>query len=376
MPSSKTTRKRAAHREFQKKLAAEREAADRARPVGEVKTFTTKKNHRGSRSKTTHHYQQWDGTTWKNISKEEYEARIKPKKDPIATDKPVVNESQITKPPIPPTPPAKKLPKPLRYPYEATNNTQDYIQFSVHDYQRGGLTGGPLKTESLGTITLPVPSQISDSNSANFGSGTMNTFQQQGLGIARGIMDGNFTGVGDQVKNLVGDVVGSDLAKQYFALQAVNSIGGNLTLDQLLARSTGNIINPNMELLFSGPSLRQFKFSFKFTPRFQKEGDEVRMIIKAFKKNMSPKGGSGMFLKTPNIFQIKYLGNGGNDHRFLNKFKLCALTSMNVNYSADGVHATYHDETPVSMTMDLSFQELTPVYNEDYDYEAIGGVGY
>ena len=49
---------------------------------------------------------------------------------------------------------------------------------------------------------------------------------------------------------------------------------------------------------------------------------------------------------------------------------------MNVNYSADGVHATYHDETPVSMTMDLSFQELTPVYNEDYDYEAPGGVGY
>ena len=375
MPSSKTIRKRAANREFQKKLAAEREAADRARPVGEVKTFTTKKNQRGSRTKITNHYQQWDGKTWKNISKEEYDAKIKPKKEPISTNKPVVNESQITKPPIPPIPPSKKLPKSLRYPYEATNNTQDYIQFSVHNYQRGGLTGGPLRTESLGTITLPVPSQISDSNSANFGSGTMNTFQQQGLEGTMQLMDGDFTGAGQTLNNLIGDAVGGGLAKQFMALQAVNSIGGNITLDQLLARNTGNIINPNMELLFSGPSLRQFKFSFKFTPRFEQEGDEVRMIIKAFKKNMSPKGG-GVFLRTPNIFQIKYLGNGGNDHRFLNKFKLCALTSMNVNYSADGVHATYHDETPVSMTMDLSFQELTPVYNEDYDYESKGGVGY
>lgn len=375
MPSNETVRRRSAARKKAEEAAKAREAADRARPVGEVKTFTTKKNLRGSRSKTTNHYQQWDGTTWKNISKEEYENKIKPKKDPITTNKPVVNENQITLPPIPPTPPAKKLPKSLRYPYEATNNTQDYIQFSVHSYQRGGLTGGPLRTESLGTITLPVPSQISDSNSANFGSGTMNKFQQQGLEGTMQLMDGNFTGAGQTLNDLIGNAVGGGLAKQFMALQAVNSLGGNISLDQLLARNTGNILNPNMELLFSGPSLRQFKFSFKFTPRFEKEGDEVRMIIKAFKKNMSPKGG-GVFLRTPNIFQIKYLGNGGNDHRFLNKFKLCALTSMNVNYSADGVHATYHDETPVSMTMDLSFQELTPVYNEDYDYESKGGVGY
>ena len=375
MPSNATIKRRAAARKKAEEAAKAREAADRARPVGEVKTFTTKKNQRGSRTKTTNHYQQWYGKTWKNISKEEYDAKIKPKKEPISTNKPVVNESQITKPPIPPIPPSKKLPKPLRYPYEATNNTQDYIQFSVHNYQRGGLTGGPLRTESLGTITLPVPSQISDSNSANFGSGTMNTFQQQGLQGTMQLMDGDFTGAGQTLNNLIGDAVGGGLAKQFMALQAVNSTGGNITLDQLLARNTGNIINPNMELLFSGPSLRQFKFSFKFTPRFEQEGNEVRMIIKAFKKNMSPKGG-GVFLRTPNIFQIKYLGNGGNDHRFLNKFKLCALTSMNVNYSADGVHATYHDETPVSMTMDLSFQELTPVYNEDYDYESKGGVGY
>jgi len=121
-----------------------------------------------------------------------------------------------------------------------------------------------------------------------------------------------------------------------------------------------------MELLFSGPGLRQFKFTFRFTPRYKEEGIEVKKIIKAFKRNMAPKGASGNFLSTPNIFQINYM-EGSNEHPFLNKFKLCALTNMSVNYTGDGVHATYVDGTPISMQMDLSFSELTPIYNEDYN---------
>jgi hypothetical protein len=131
-----------------------------------------------------------------------------------------------------------------------------------------------------------------------------------------------------------------------------------------------------MELLFSGPGLRQFKFTFKFTPRFEKEATEVKNIIKAFKRNMAPKGSGGDFLSTPNIFQIQYM-QGDRQHKFLNKFKLCALTNMSVNYTGDGVHATYYDGTPISMQMDLSFSELTPIYNEDYDdYGSDTGVGY
>ena len=47
----------------------------------------------------------------------------------------------------------------------------------------------------------------------------------------------------------------------------------------------------------------------------------------------------------------------------------------------DGVHATYVDGTPISMQMDLSFSELTPVYNEDYSEidkfeKGYLGVGY
>ena len=40
---------------------------------------------------------------------------------------------------------------------------------------------------------------------------------------------------------------------------------------------------------------------------------------------------------------------------------------MTVNYTGDGVYATYDNGTPVSMIMTLNFQELTPVYAEDYE---------
>ena len=51
---------------------------------------------------------------------------------------------------------------------------------------------------------------------------------------------------------------------------------------------------------------------------------------------------------------------------------------MSVNYTGEGTYATYDDGTPVSMIMDLSFKELTPIYDIDYDDELWkrNGVGF
>ena len=49
---------------------------------------------------------------------------------------------------------------------------------------------------------------------------------------------------------------------------------------------------------------------------------------------------------------------------------------MSTNYTGEGVYATYDDRTPVSMIMELSFKELQPIYDIDYDTrpgtEAVG----
>jgi len=277
----------------------------------------------------------------------------------------------------------------LRYPYSTIESNQDFIKFSAFKYKRNESAPGSserlvtrnqdnLKSELLGQILLPIPANLVDSNQTAYGEGNMNFLQEGGLSVAGSLMNLDAKEAGNSINQMISGITGGgnkNLVQNYFATQALNQIGGNLSLDQVLARSSGSVINPNMELLFKGPALRNFGFQFKFTPRFQKEAETVRTIIKAFKRNMAPKGSGGAFLKTPNIFEIQYEGKARN---YLNRIKLCALTNVQMNYTGDGTWATYNDGSPISMNMTLAFRELTPVYNEDY--EAYGdesdGVGY
>ena len=367
---------------LREEAAKKKAAADLAR-IDEVRT-TKVTNRRGRQTGTG--YEKWDGKKWVKIDKAEYDKLKKTKAAPVkekptspsAETKPS-NPTPAVPPPPPRNPPKKEEFEQLRYPKEVIGAGQDFIQFRIHTYKRGGVITRDDKTltdKSVGTIILPIPSQIGDNNTANFGAGNMNFAEEKIFGAAESGISGDLKGMATQALDLAGKVVGSGLAKKYFTSKAVQSLGSNISLEQILARTTGSIINPNMELLFSGPGLRQFKFTFKFTPRYDKESLEVKKIIKAFKRNMAPKGAGENFLRTPNIFQINYM-KGGGEHPFLNKFKLCALTNMSVNYTGDGVHATYYDGTPISMQMDLSFNELTPIYNEDYDdYGSDTGVGY
>ena len=142
----------------------------------------------------------------------------------------------------------------------------------------------------------------------------------------------------------------------------------------LMTRTTGAVMNPNMELLFSGPNLRTFSFNFQLAPRDKKEAETVVKIIRFFKQGMSPiRSKSRLFLRSPHTFRLAYkhkssrpdgeTNNSATDHPFLNKFKECALNSFGVNYTPQGQYSTYEDGVMTSYQMSMGFQELTPVYN-------------
>ena len=150
-----------------------------------------------------------------------------------------------------------------------------------------------------------------------------------------------------------------------------------------MARSTGQILNSNKELLFNGTKLREFAFQFTFTPRDAGESEQARKIIRKMKQAMSPGMGKSysenkkqsLFLNSPKLFLLRYL-KGGEDHPFLNSFKPCALTEFAVDYTGTGAYATYGDGTPVHMKVSMKFKETNPIYAEDYDKENLSGVGY
>ena len=139
-----------------------------------------------------------------------------------------------------------------------------------------------------------------------------------------------------------------------------------------------------MELLFNGVTLRSFNFTFDLAPRDEPESLIIKKIIRVFKKYMAAKttsanSGNGLFIASPDVFQLTYK-KGNTDHPFLHTFKPMALLNASVNYTGSGVYATYRDGTPVHMQLSLSFQELNPIYNEDYDdienNAELGGVGF
>ena len=284
--------------------------------------------------------------------------------------------------------------KAFRYPLKNIDVSDDYLQIESYDYvpPRLNLSATSFAQNSSddvgygnriirGTVILPIPEGIQDSNIAGWGSGDMGPLQTIAMGAAIGVVSGEniAKSINGAVKNLFTKAtaasqiaIGQDALQTYFASQAAQALLGGSDFNQNLSRSTGAVFNSNTELLFSGVSLRSgFSFSFDLVPRSKKESDEIKDIIRFFKSESAAQkgaiggGAAGLFLKSPSVFQLKYM-SGGKPHPFLNQFKICALNAMSVNYTASGTYATYSDATPVHMQMTLTFQELTPIYREDY----------
>ena len=237
-------------------------------------------------------------------------------------------------------------------------------------------------------IELPIPQEVNDANSVTWGEDSLNIFQLAGLAAAQRIMTNpgeSFQQVsqllqqGIPLPSLDDDTKNAVLAG--ISGQAINALGGNVSPGSVIARATGQILNSNLELLFKGVNLRSFPFSVTFSPRNYDEAIRVKTIIRYLKQTMAPKtgvegGGTGIFLKSPDVFSLRYL-HKGDDHPFLNSFKLCALTGLSVNYTNAGTYASYDGGTPVNIRMNMTFKELNPIYSEDY--EGMGdadGVGF
>jgi len=237
-------------------------------------------------------------------------------------------------------------------------------------------TSDARKKNILGTVRLPMTGALSESNSVGWGPDNLSALSLAGARLASagidiftgGNIDDIFAEAGDTIQNLIGDI-SKEQIKTFFAGEAV---GANI-----FTRGTGMILNPNLELLFNGPNLRTFQYSFNFIPREPAEARNIRNIIRFFKQNMAPKRDSGgTFLESPNIFQLKYLTDGGEDHPFLNHIKLTALTNFTVNYTPSNQYMTYEEnKSMTAYQVGMTFNELEPVLFDDFNEgEIVGAV--
>jgi len=309
----------------------------------------------------------------------------------------------------------ENYPENIRYP-ENINQGQDHMVISQFKYvvpdvfksgfdstNAGNILGdislsarqfGTVKTDSKGSVTLPMPSNISEANETGWGSNELSTLSAAalatGVGLAGDITNLDFAGVKTNLGQGLQGVRGAaaskaivDLATLNAGAKIVSTLGLNVDPSAFRSRATGTVVNPNLELLFQGPKLRSFQFQIKMTPRSQKEAQNIRRIIKFFKKGMAAQrsniGENSFFLGAPNVFQIRFMSNG-KQLKSITQIKTCALTNFTVDYTADGLYASYEDSSangsqPIATNITMSFSELTPIYEDNYGADDHVGFG-
>jgi len=323
----------------------------------------------------------------------------------------------------------KQKDKSLRYPLARLNNDSDYLQIQILEFKAPDINFSSLfndvnliddpqnkgkkkfdknlfkegvdfqlptisesttdkdKKKIKHTILLPIPEQITDATQIGWGEGTLNPAEAFGIQFGNRFQDNPRDALSSAIQALAAGVGGMS-AEQRRAITnaisatAIGALGGNVSANQLISRATGQVFNPNLELLFDGVGLRNFGFNFEFFPRNKKEAEQVIKIIRTMKKAMSAKktasGNSavkGIFIGAPDIFKLTYM-KGNKPHPFLNSFKPMALVDMQMNYTGSNTYSTFYDGMPTHLTMSLAFKELNPIYAEEYDEETFNGPLY
>ena len=309
----------------------------------------------------------------------------------------------------------------LTYPIDMISNRQDTLQITEIIYKpptedifsgganiteilTKGLTRGSVKKDVGAKIILPMPNNAQDSNNVSWGEdNNMNSLTTAAIGTilnnpggtAAGLVASNITEFLAKLKKLpgLGNIVGQlpkaalladlgsraagggaeseNMLKSALTSYILQKYGFEVSPESILARGLGVVPNSNMQLLFNNVTLRGFNFSYLMSPRSKDEAKVVNQIIRTFKQGMAAKkrnlqaGGASLFLGTPNVYKLEY--KSGNDPiKGMNKFKICALKGFAVNYSPNGKWSAYEGGQPSSVTMTMTFQELEPIYNTDY----------
>ena len=224
---------------------------------------------------------------------------------------------------------------------------------------------------SIGSVTLPIPSQLTDTNNVSWNNSTMNDLEMAGIRAGGDIM--NSGKPLEAVQKIIDDGLTSLQNNTGNAKTLIQSLilgqlpGINKRPNEVLGRFAGQIINPNLELIFGGPTLRSFQYSFRLTPRNDKETQAVRSIIRFFKQGMSIKENpTNLFLSAPNVFQPRFYNKEGRQHTFINTIKKCACTSFTVNYVPDNTFMTLPNSSMTAYEIGMSFQEMDPIIDQDY----------
>ena len=290
---------------------------------------------------------------------------------------------------------------------------QDHLKICKYNYTRreinksnnpniGGLNAGEFNKSKIGSsvkgmtfkgsVILPMP-KVEDVNGVDYGENKLGISGLIAMGIinaganivgtrqASEVEKKRIQGLNKALKDAQGGLgetleSGGEAATASGAAMLANMAGANLDTNTILARSGAGVLNPSAEMLFQGPVIRDFSFNFLMIARGQKEGEEIRRIIRWFKTGAAPKYQDRVIIKNPDIFKLEYRNGDGvlkTTNRFLDAM---ALQTISVDYAPNGYWSAYRDSQPVAIRLGLNFTELRPVYEAEQEMTPPDSVGF
>lgn len=228
------------------------------------------------------------------------------------------------------------------------------------------------------SIALYMPGTMAYTNQQNYNNlqmgGERAAFYGAGLSLLNDAVRGKISA--EQLGKNLTPFIGEKLK------EGLSSIIGQNSAQAIFASAFGAVQNPQLELIYTSPSLRNFRFDFMFYPSSPKEATEVNEIVRLLKFHQAPEilsGSAGYFLVPPSEFDIEFCYNGQINPN-IPKISTCVLTSIYMDYAPKG-WAAYEDTKdinkptygatgmPFAIRLSLSFQE-TEVMTK-FNYQSI-----
>ena len=282
----------------------------------------------------------------------------------------------------------------IRYPEDKLiDDAEDYVLFEFVKYnppfgkdsatqEQRGAYNASVSNETLesvkvdigdgvATVILPIPQDLSNEMKQNWEGKSFSGVGKAAIGALSGA---NLSFADTKIKDLGNNLKALAASLKTSALNQVPGVGGNLSINDLTGSTRGIVLNPNAELLYDSPDLREIGMTFKMVPRSDTEAQKIKTIVNSFRSASLPQWGSGgadkgldasfndvTFISVPLLCKFTFM-HGPDPHAYIAQFKPCAIKQVQVNYTPDGTYATYGDSAPVATELSLQFVETKLIY--------------
>ena len=254
------------------------------------------------------------------------------------------------------------------------------------------------------SIMLPIPQDVGHEVAQQWQG---KQWSATGRAATAALGAGQLSDAGDMLKDVAGWGTAIQNSLTQMALNVLPGVGGNISFNDLSGATRGIVINPNAELMYDSPEMREIGMVFKMVPSTPEESKIIRRICQAFRKHSMPMYGGadsqdemdqkidGMFdgiknanndaetkgtklkfgamnnfIRVPDLCKFTFM-HGNTVHPYLVQFKPCAISKVEVTYTPDGTFSTYSDGAPTAVELRLNFMETKVVFAQEVELDGV-----